>query len=102
MAQSNLNRFTLFKRTPISKAFCILCGLSTLWDFYLRPPNEAIRDATLLYCSGGGGGLLNWRRVYVSGRLGKRELYWGYVYFVMCMIMLNGAVLHNLTRIRVR
>ncbi len=91
MTQSNLNRFVLFRRTPVSKALCILCGLSTLWDFYfyLRPPNEAIRDSILLYCSGGGGGLLHWRRVYEGGRLGKRELYWWY--FELCgVMMLNG------------
>ncbi len=83
MAHSNLKRFVLFRKTPVSKALFILCGLSTLWGFYLHPPNEAIRDSALLCCSSSGG-LLHWRRVYEGGRLGKKELYWG-GYGVVCV-----------------
>eukprot|EP01084_Bolivina_argentea_P281526 481690_1 len=70
MAHSNLKRFVLFRKTPVSKALFILCGLSTLWGFYLHPPNEAIRDSALLCCSSSGG-LLHWRRVYEGRRLGE-------------------------------
>ncbi len=64
----------LFRRTPVSKALFAICGLSTLWGFYLHPPSDATRDSVLLYCSSGDG-LLHWRQLYESGKLGKKELY---------------------------